>query len=97
MNRSAIHPHTETLRPQSTAPKPSFVTNVTLHWYPAGIQFPAAEAPRVWSGHSCPLGLVPNGQIASIHSPLEPLTPRDYSLRPRALAGSCITGVAVCI
>jgi len=97
MNRSAIHPQTETVRPQSTAPKPSFVTNVTLHWYPAGIQFPAAEARSVWSGHSCPLSLVLSRPMASEDGPLQSPSTLDYSLRPRALAGSCITGVAFCI
>jgi hypothetical protein len=76
------------------------VTNVTLHWYSRGIQFPAAEAPQnysVWSGHSCPLGLVSNGQTAPMRGPIQPSARLLYSVRPRVCAGSCVIGVPVCI
>jgi len=85
---------------QNLMPKLANVTNVTLHWYTRGIEFPAAEAPQnrsMWSVHSCPLGLVVSRPMVRVCSQLQPPNPCDYSLRLRPLAGSCITGVAFCI
>jgi len=88
MNNGATHPQGEAFRPQSTASKPSFVTNVTLHWYTAGIQFPAAEAPQSRSSRP---------RAFFLKSILRSLSTRSYSTTPRPLAGSCITGVGFCI
>jgi hypothetical protein len=81
MNSGEVHP-------KSFMQKPAFVTNVTLYWFTAGIQFPAGNAPQKGS--------------ARLRVPASELSLRvrnwpGYWLNPRTSLGSCITGVPACI